>query len=81
MLFVLDYQCGSSNSMSKTYNFRTMTDHSSAEWSPSMIVYGDMGVERGEIIDPYLIDEAKSGNISVVFHNGDFAYDLDYVSK
>lgn len=67
--------------MSKKFQFKTMTDDNSADWSPKMIVFGDMGVERGEIIDPYLIDEAKNGTINAVFHNGDFAYDFATVSN
>lgn len=66
--------------MSKRYYFKTMTDDNSAKWSPKMIVFGDMGVERGEIIDPYLIQEAKRGEINAIFHNGDFAYDFATVS-
>ncbi|XP_017462405.1 PREDICTED: acid phosphatase type 7-like, partial [Rhagoletis zephyria] len=68
------YKCGSEKGeMSKVFKFKTLTD--STDWKPTMIVYGDLGVSYGETI-PYLIQEAENGTVDVVFHNGDFAYDL-----
>lgn len=73
----LDYKCGSEKGeMSKVFKFKTLTD--STDWKPTMIVYGDLGVSYGETI-PYLIQEAENGTVDVVFHNGDFAYDLGTV--
>lgn len=62
--------------MSKIFKFKTLTD--STDWKPTLIVYGDLGVSYGETI-PYLIQEAENGTVDVVFHNGDFAYDLGTV--
>ena len=49
----------------------------SQEWSPKMIVYGDMGKEGGSESLPALYQEASSGDYAAILHVGDFAYDLD----
>lgn len=50
---------------------------SGADWSPKVLVYGDMGKEGGSQSLPSLYKEAASGDYSAVVHVGDFAYDLD----
>ena len=47
------------------------------DWSPKLLVYGDMGKEGGSQSLPSLFKEAASGEYSAVLHVGDFAYDLD----
>uniref|UniRef100_A0A0L8H6Z1 Purple acid phosphatase n=1 Tax=Octopus bimaculoides TaxID=37653 RepID=A0A0L8H6Z1_OCTBM len=45
------------------------------EWSPSFLLFGDLGVES--LIHPILTNEALSGKYSAFFHIGDFAYNLE----
>lgn len=47
----------------------------SDSWSPTILVYGDMGQEN-DISLPDLIKEAESGENDFVLHAGDFAYDF-----
>ena len=47
------------------------------DWSPNLIVYGDMGRTGGEPSLPALIQEVASGSYDAILHVGDFAYDLD----
>ncbi len=59
--------------MSKVFKFTTFPEKEN--WSPKMLLYGDMGVHPGAII-PYINSEAINGTADLVFHNGDLAYDL-----
>ncbi|XP_036366285.1 acid phosphatase type 7 isoform X3 [Octopus sinensis] len=45
------------------------------EWSPSFVLFGDLGVESR--IHPTLTNEALSGKYSAFFHIGDFAYNFE----
>ena len=47
------------------------------DWSPKLLVYGDMGKEGGSQSLPALYKEAVSGDYNAILHIGDFAYDLD----
>ena len=47
------------------------------DWSPKLLVYGDMGKEGGSQSLPALYKEAASGDYNAILHVGDFAYDLD----
>ncbi|PVD25439.1 hypothetical protein C0Q70_13095 [Pomacea canaliculata] len=58
---------------SKQFNFRAMKDGS--DWSPKMMVYGDMG-SRNDRALPYLQHNAHTGHFDAVLHVGDFAYDM-----
>ena len=46
-------------------------------WSPELLVYGDMGRHGGAESLPALIEEVASSNYAAILHIGDFAYDLD----
>ena len=60
---------------SDLFHFTSMP--SGVDWSPKMLVYGDMGKEGGSESLPYLYKEASSGDYHAIIHVGDFAYDLD----
>ena len=51
--------------------------HFLQKWSPSFIVYGDMGRSGGAQSLPALTKEVASGEHVAILHVGDFAYDLD----
>ncbi|XP_032582199.1 acid phosphatase type 7 isoform X3 [Drosophila sechellia] len=69
------YHCGSELGWSATYWFRTRFDH--ADWSPSLAIYGDMGVVNAASL-PALQRETQSGQYDAIIHVGDFAYDMDW---
>ena len=69
------YYVESSGNASDLFHFTTMP--TGQDWSPKMLVYGDMGKEGGSQSLPYLTKEAASGDYNAVLHVGDFAYDLD----
>ena len=58
---------------STLFNFVTVPD--SAEWSPRLAVYGDMGADNAQSL-PRLQKEAQEGLYDAIFHIGDFGYDL-----
>jgi hypothetical protein len=47
------------------------------DWSPRLIVYGDMGRHGGEPTLQSLIKQVQSGYPQAIIHAGDFAYDLE----
>lgn len=47
----------------------------SADWSPRLAVYGDLGSENPQSLSR-LQKEAQEGLYDAVFHVGDFGYDL-----
>ncbi|XP_025104272.1 LOW QUALITY PROTEIN: acid phosphatase type 7-like [Pomacea canaliculata] len=67
------YVVGGPEGWSKQFNFRAMKDGS--DWSPKMMVYGDMG-SRNDRALPYLQHNAHTGHFDAVLHVGDFAYDM-----
>ncbi|XP_026849908.1 acid phosphatase type 7 isoform X4 [Drosophila persimilis] len=67
------YHCGSQLGWSATYWFRTQFSHS--DWSPSLAIYGDMGVVNAASL-PALQRETQRGMYDAVIHVGDFAYDM-----
>lgn len=67
------YRCGSWLGWSSLYNFLTID--SSADWSPRLAVYGDLGSENPQSLSR-LQKEAQEGLYDAVFHVGDFGYDL-----
>ncbi|XP_039496997.1 acid phosphatase type 7 isoform X3 [Drosophila santomea] len=69
------YHCGSELGWSATYWFRTRFDH--ADWSPSLAIYGDMGVVNAASL-PALQRETQNGQYDAIIHVGDFAYDMDW---
>lgn len=40
-----------------------------------MLVYGDLGFVNPVTV-PYMSQEVHNGTVDLIFHNGDFAYDL-----
>lgn len=71
----LDYKCGNEqDGWSVVDNFRALSNRT--DWSPRVIVYGDLGVVNGQSI-PRLAEEVRHGQVDVVMHIGDFGYDLD----
>ncbi|CAD6198478.1 unnamed protein product [Caenorhabditis auriculariae] len=66
------YTVGSAEEMSKTFSF-IQPDQSKPLRAA---IYGDMSILNGYSIQP-LIEAATNGEIDVIFHMGDFAYDLD----
>ena len=66
----------SSGRQSEVHRFKTLSDET--DWSPRMLVFGDLGVHNGVTI-PYLIREVDNGTVDILFHNGDFAYNFDDV--
>ncbi|XP_016978655.1 acid phosphatase type 7 isoform X4 [Drosophila rhopaloa] len=68
------YHCGSDLGWSATYWFRTRFDH--GDWSPSLAIYGDMGVVNAASL-PALQRETQRGQYDAIIHVGDFAYDMD----
>jgi acid phosphatase type 7 len=73
---VIYYQVGGdSNGWSeKVFKFRTLPLGS--DWSARLIVYGDLGLQDAEAL-PLLIDETSKGNVHLILHVGDFAYNME----
>ncbi|XP_075158838.1 acid phosphatase type 7 isoform X2 [Haematobia irritans] len=67
------YHCGSPLGWSPLFWFRTPPNHS--DWSPSLIIYGDLGNENAQSL-PRLQEEVQNGSVDAVLHVGDFAYDM-----
>ena len=73
----IDYRVGSpASSWSKVFEFITLNYGN--KWLPSFAVYGDLGYENGVSL-PYLNKDVKKGMYDVIFHIGDFAYNLNSV--
>ena len=53
------------------------TYQTTQNWSPELLVYGDMGRHGGAESLPALIEEVASRDYAAILHVGDFAYDLD----
>ncbi|KAJ9581516.1 hypothetical protein L9F63_023307, partial [Diploptera punctata] len=68
------YHCGSDKGWSEEFWFSTPPGDSN--WSPRLLVYGDLGSENGRSL-PYLQEEVMSGKYHAVLHIGDFAYDMN----
>lgn len=50
------------------------------DWAPRLVIYGDMGNENAQSL-VRLQEETQRGLYDAVLHIGDFAYDMDSVSK
>lgn len=74
---ISDYRCGSNGKWSDLYSFKTLTDET--DWSPKMIVIGDMGVANAVSFEA-IQSEVATGEVDVLMHNGDLAYNLASVS-
>lgn len=73
---ILDYQVGSQHNLSKVFHFRTLK--TGADWNPRFAIYGDLGFQNEQSL-PYLTDDVENNTLDVIFHIGDFAYDLHEV--
>lgn len=49
-------------------------------WAPSIAIYGDMGNVNAQSL-PRLQAETQDGMYDAIIHVGDFAYNMDDVSK
>ncbi|GAB1605607.1 acid phosphatase type 7-like isoform X1 [Argonauta hians] len=67
------YRCGSPDGWSKLLSFRAKP--SGEDWSPSLLVFGDMGAENAQSLKR-MIAETQKGMYDAVLHIGDFAYDM-----
>jgi hypothetical protein len=68
-----EYKCGNTL-WSELFKFKTID--TSAHFSPSIAVYGDLGYENGVSI-PQLKTDVKNGLYDAILHVGDIAYDLN----
>lgn len=73
----VDYRCGSKGKWSDLYSFKTLT--ADTDWSPKMVVIGDMGFENAMSFGA-IKSEVATGEVDVLMHNGDLAYNLASVS-
>lgn len=67
------YRCGSKGKWSDLYSFKTLT--ADTDWSPKMVVIGDMGFENAMSFGA-IKSEVATGEVDVLMHNGDLAYNL-----
>lgn len=74
IMYYLDYKCGSDKHWSKKFHFRTLSDET--EQKPiKMLVFGDQYADGSTV--PFIKQEVLQGNVDLVFHNGDIAYNLN----
>eukprot|EP00095_Tigriopus_kingsejongensis_P003965 maker-scaffold79_size400133-snap-gene-3.16 protein:Tk03965 transcript:maker-scaffold79_size400133-snap-gene-3.16-mRNA-1 annotation:"iron zinc purple acid phosphatase-like protein" len=71
---VFGYQVGSEQAWSTIFAFRTL--RSDPDWSPIIAIFGDMGKDNARSL-PRLEQEVQEGMYDLVFHVGDFAYDME----
>lgn len=71
----LVYQCGSRYGWSNIFYIKT-APHNSVEWSPHIVIFGDMGNENAQSLSR-LQEETHRGLYDAAIHIGDFAYDMN----
>ncbi|XP_019768604.2 acid phosphatase type 7 [Dendroctonus ponderosae] len=69
-----EYHCGGSDGWSDLFWFKTLP--SGDDWSPHLVIYGDMGNDNAQSLTR-LQEETQRGLYDAVLHIGDFAYDMD----
>jgi len=75
------YLVSSSGINSSVYSFKTLSSNPS--WVPKLLIYGDLGHKGGKLehelftVLPSVTKQVQNGSVDLVFHAGDFAYDLD----
>lgn len=71
------FKNGSKRSIaSKTFTFKALTDEWPNDRVLRMAIYGDLGLVNGQSV-PRLIKDVDKSSYDAIFHNGDFAYDLN----
>ncbi|RWS03441.1 iron/zinc purple acid phosphatase-like protein [Dinothrombium tinctorium] len=60
------YSCGNNNIWSKVYEFTTIK--SGNDWSPRIVLIGDLGVENGRSL-PFLIEDVKNKFYDILLHD------------
>ena len=70
-----EYHVGSDSGWSDLFWTRTLLAN---EWSPRIALFGDMGSVNAQSLGR-LQREAQMGMYDLIFHVGDFAYDMDTV--
>ncbi|XP_063969933.1 acid phosphatase type 7-like [Lytechinus pictus] len=68
------YRVQTDNEQSQSYTFTAMQQ--GTDWSPTLLVYGDMGLKGGAPSLRLLNKAARERLADAVIHVGDFAYDL-----
>ena len=74
------YFVSSSNLNSSIHSFKTLS--SNPDWVPNLLIYGDLGHNGGAVEHelftalPSITRQVQSGSVDLIFHAGDFAYDL-----
>ncbi|XP_071482437.1 acid phosphatase type 7-like, partial [Diadema antillarum] len=68
------YKVETEDVSSQPYTFNAMKD--GTEWSPTLLVYGDMGSRGGAPSLKLLRRAARQKSVDAILHVGDFAYDL-----
>ncbi|RWS17160.1 Iron/zinc purple acid phosphatase-like protein [Dinothrombium tinctorium] len=69
------YKCFNEENESKQYSFTTLKNGS--DWSPRIAVIGDLGLHNAKSA-PLLMKLVSENKFDILFHNGDFGYDLDW---
>lgn len=69
------YHCGGYDGWSEVLAFSALK--SGEDWSPRLVVYGDLGCVNAKSIS-YLQEDAQRGNYDAILHVGDFAYNMEY---
>ncbi|XP_055343216.1 uncharacterized protein LOC129591559 [Paramacrobiotus metropolitanus] len=67
------YRVGDGKQWSKIFNFRAL--QSGENWSPRFAIYGDFGYDNAQSLDR-LTKIVNNGEIDMIIHVGDFAYDM-----
>eukprot|EP00096_Caligus_rogercresseyi_P011172 TRINITY_DN4316_c0_g1_i2.p1 TRINITY_DN4316_c0_g1~~TRINITY_DN4316_c0_g1_i2.p1 ORF type:complete len:402 (+),score=43.41 TRINITY_DN4316_c0_g1_i2:106-1206(+) len=67
------YHVGSTEGWSGIFWFKSLPD--GKDWSPTMALFGDMGNVNAQSL-PRLQKDTQNGMYDVIFHVGDFAYDM-----
>ncbi|XP_071789353.1 acid phosphatase type 7-like isoform X1 [Asterias amurensis] len=68
------YRCGSNKGWSSLFFFTALRD--GTDWSPRLVIYGDMGNENAQSLGRLQIG-AQKGSFDAILHVGDFAYDFN----
>ncbi|KAL5009257.1 hypothetical protein ScPMuIL_014838 [Solemya velum] len=67
------YRCGSKYGKSQVFSFSAMRN--GTDWSPRILLFGDLGVLNGRSL-PRIKNDVTKNHYDAIFHVGDFAYDL-----